>query len=432
MVNGFVFSLVGFVFGFLGNNDSDIKPVSLTDWQAAKVFDVPTEPDPTVEAIVENYLTRLAKLGYDPTRQGVWIQSEWAELGQNNPNIPLSAASLTKIATSIAALAKWGTEHRFETRFYTTGTLENGVISGDLIVEGGNDPLFVWEEAISVGNALNQLGIHQVKGNLVIITPFDMNFKEDPQKSGEFFQIALNSQRWTPAVTEAYQQLPPNTPRPQIVLQGIVQVTSYLPEGSQLRLRHQSLTLAEILKQMNIYSNNAMAEQLAQAVGGAQVVAQTAAQVANFDPNEIQLINGSGLGVENQISPHAATQMLIALEEKLKGSSISVADIFPVAGRDKQGTMQWRGIPEGIAVKTGTLNQVSALAGVIPTRERGNVWFALINSGSGIERFRAEQDRFLQELGNHWQLLPQDNLNSPTSKVFLGDPYRNGEKPSPQ
>ncbi|MGK7933608.1 MAG: D-alanyl-D-alanine carboxypeptidase [Microcystaceae cyanobacterium] len=426
MMNGLFIGLIGFL-GIFSGNSPDMTPISPTDWQTAKIFDVPTEPDPTVEAIVQRYLTRLSQLGFDPSRQGVWVQSEWAQLGANEANIPLSAASLTKIATSLAALQKWGTEHRFETRFYTTGTLENGVVSGDLIVEGGDDPLFVWEEAIAVGNALNRLGIKEIEGNLIYVNNFDMNFQDDPQKSTELLQLALNSNRWTPLIEDAYQNLPPETPRPQVLIKGTVKSTFSLPDDAILSLRHQSLTLAELLKQMNIYSNNVMSEQLAQAVGGAKVVARTAAEAAKVSPDEIQLINGSGLGVENRISPHGATQMLMALEEKLKDNPMSVADLFPVAGRDKKGTMQWRGIPQGVAVKTGTLNEVSALAGVIPTEERGDVWFALINSGSGLLRFRAEQDRFLQELANHWELTPEENLKSPTSEIFLGDPQRNGD-----
>ncbi|MGK7943368.1 MAG: D-alanyl-D-alanine carboxypeptidase [Microcystaceae cyanobacterium] len=424
MINGLFIGLVGFLGVFSGNTP-DSPTIYLTDWQAAKVFDVPTDPDPTVEEIVQRYLTRLARLGFDTSRQGVWVQSEWAELGANEANIPLSAASLTKIATSLAALQKWGTEHTFDTQFYTTGSLENGVVSGDLIVEGGDDPLFVWEEAIAVGNALNKLGIKEIKGKLIYVNNFDMNFQDNPQKSAQVLPLALNSNRWTPLIKSAYQNLPPTTPRPQVLIRGTVESASSIPENATLRLRHQSLTLAEILKQMNIYSNNVMSEQLAQAVGGAKVVARTAAEAAKVSPDQIQLINGSGLGVENRISPQAASQMLIALEAKLKDNPMSVADLFPVAGRDKKGTMQWRGIPQGVAVKTGTLNQVSALAGVIPTEERGDVWFALINSGSGILRFRAEQDRFLQELAEHWQLNPEENLNSPTSDIFLGDPQRN-------
>ena len=85
--------------------------------------------------------------------------------------------------------------------------------------------------------------------------------------------------------------------------------------------------------------------------------------------------------------------------------------------------MENRAIPVGTAVKTGTLNRVSALAGVIPTRDRGRIWFAIINGGSQTEYLRREQDRLLQRLVNHWQLNSLDLTHSSTS--YLGDPLRN-------
>jgi D-alanyl-D-alanine carboxypeptidase/D-alanyl-D-alanine-endopeptidase (penicillin-binding protein 4) len=55
-------------------------------------------------------------------------------------------------------------------------------------------------------------------------------------------------------------------------------------------------------------------------------------------------------------------------------------------------------MPKATVMKTGTLNNVSALAGVVPTRDRGLVWFTIINRGSNISAFRAAQDRLLQNL----------------------------------
>lgn len=425
MLSGISLAFFGVSFHLLGGQPSVPPSVPLVAWQDAKVFDVPTEADPVVEQFISDYLNRLAQFGFKPEQQGVWIQTQWAQLGQNNENIPISAASLTKIATSLATLEKWGINHRFETKVYTTGTLLNGVLEGDLIIEGSEDPLFVWEEAIALGNALHQLGIKSISGDVIIVNDFYMNFKTDPQVTGQWLLFALNESQWTPLIEQAYQNLPLSTPRPKITVEGTIQLQSSVPPTAQLRLRHQSLTTAELLKQMNIYSNNAMAEMLAQSVGGASVVAQTAAKAANLDPQAIQLINGSGLGVENRISPYATCQMLMAIADKLATNPITVADIFPVAGRDLQGTMQWRDIPDGVAVKTGTLAQVSALAGVIPTKERGLVCFSLINAGNDIVQFRAEQDRFLQRLAQHWQIQPEVTLNSPANSAFLGDPKRN-------
>ncbi|NQZ61307.1 D-alanyl-D-alanine carboxypeptidase, partial [Crocosphaera sp.] len=327
-------------------------------------------------------------------------------------------------------LETWGTEYRFKTEFLTVGTLENGVLKGDLIVKGSGDPLFVWEEAIAVGNKLNELGIKEVTGKLIIVDNFAMNFKSDPQTSGQLLQLAFKSSRWTPLIRQQYRTLPSNTPKPEITIQGRVAVTDNVPDTAKTLFTHQSLTMAELLKQMNIYSNNVMSEMIAESVGGAAVVSQMAAKAAKLDTQEVQLINGSGLGVENRISPRASVGMLMAIEEKLANNPLSVADLFPMGGRDKIGTVQWRNLPDGVAVKTGTLAQVSALAGVIPTKERGLVWFSIINHGPNIDRFRVEQDRLLQRLANHWNLTPVVSPVKATQPIKLGDPKRNSHTES--
>jgi serine-type D-Ala-D-Ala carboxypeptidase/endopeptidase (penicillin-binding protein 4) len=420
---------IGFAFGSLLMDIFGQKPTSpeiaaIISWQEAKVFDVPTQSDPKVEAIVEDYLKRLATLGYPTEHQGIWFQTEWAELARHQDLIPASAASLTKIATTIAALETWSLDRRFETRIYHTGIVNNGIVEGDLIVHGDGDPLFVWEEAIALGNALNKLGIRQIKGNLIVTGKFYMNFKSDLLASGELLKLGLDSRRWTPLIQKQYQSMPPDTPRPQVAIAKGIQVRDRLPDRIQLLLRHQSLTLAQLLKKMNVYSNNVMSEMIGEAVGGAAEVSKIAANIARVSPDEIQLINTSGLGVENRISPRAACRMLMSLEDKLKSHSLSVTDLLPLSGRDRNGTMQWRGIPSGIAVKTGTLAQVSALAGVIPTKERGLVWFAIINHGGNIEKLRLEQDRLLQRLSQHWDVIPAI-ANSVTNNAFFGDPSRN-------
>jgi serine-type D-Ala-D-Ala carboxypeptidase/endopeptidase (penicillin-binding protein 4) len=64
-------------------------------------------------------------------------------------------------------------------------------------------------------------------------------------------------------------------------------------------------------------------------------------------------------------------------------------------------------MPVGTVMKTGTLRDVSALAGVMPTRDRGLVWFAIINRGNNVSSFRTGQDQLLQRLVQKFQLAPQ-------------------------
>jgi D-alanyl-D-alanine carboxypeptidase/D-alanyl-D-alanine-endopeptidase (penicillin-binding protein 4) len=362
-----------------------------------------TIPDPPTERQVQDYLEQLQAKGLLADTQGVWVQSSHQLLVNHRGTIPVPAASITKVATSLAAVLTWGLDHQFKTEISTTGTLEGGVLQGDLILTNGNDPLFVWSSAIAVGNTLNQMGIRRVTGNLVIVDNFSMNFVEaDPRASGELLKIALDSSQWTPEAQKAYEKMAPGTAKPQVAIAGnIVTSNAQLSEQTVL-LRHHSLPLAELLQQMNIYSNNVMAEMLATALGGPQTVRQLAAEAAGVPREEIQLINGSGLGHENQISPRAAVSMFMAIQRYLQPHEMTLADLFPVSGRDR-GTMDYRQIPPGSVVKTGSLWDVSALAGVLPTRDKGWIWFAILNRGDYLMGFRDAQDKLLQQLLQGWQ-----------------------------
>ena len=352
---------------------------------------------------VQQYVQSLQTLG-SASEQGVWLQSGPVLLANHQGTVPLPAASLTKIATSLAALSTWGANYQFDTTISTTGTINNGVLQGDLIVQGNGDPLFVWEEAIALGNTLQSMGINRVQGNLIITGTFAMNYNFNPVESGELLKQAFNADTWSNTIENQYLTLPPGTPRPQIAISGTVKLAKLINPKQILLVRHHSLPLAQILKEMNVYSNNEMAEMLAYLLGGASVVQQKAATAANVPLTEIQLVNGSGLGVQNRISPRAACAMLMSIQKRLSPYQLTVADLFPVSGRDRRGTLLTRQIPLGTVIKTGTLNDVSALAGVMPTRDRGLVWFAIINRGSALGRFRDEQDRLLQNLSKQLQV----------------------------
>ena len=93
--------------------------------------------------------------------------------------------------------------------------------------------------------------------------------------------------------------------------------------------------------------------------------------------------------------------MLTAIQAYLQPQQLNVADVFPVMGRDR-GTLGRRQLPAGSAVKTGTLNAVSSLAGVIPSA-RGPVWFAIINvGGADLQELHRQQDLLLLRVQEQW------------------------------
>lgn len=396
--------------------------------------------DPAAEAIVAGYVSGLAGAGYEADQQGVWVASGDFPIAQYQGDVRRSAASITKAATTLAALATWGAEAQFETLVGWQGSIEDGVLKGDLIVEGGDDPLFVWEEAIALANTLQTLGIRQVTGDLIVTNAFNMNFESDPLISGQWLKESFNRAEWGYDVERAYLEMPPGTPTPELQIDGQVRAEpgSWRNRASGWLVSHQSLPLVAVLKAMNIYSNNPMAEQMANTLGGSQAVMQKVEEVTGIPPEEISLINGSGLGEENQLSPRAAVAMMQQIQEILRSTAISsqgttlartytISDIFPIAGADG-GTVTDRGIPNNAVVKTGSLAVVSALAGAMPTKDKGVVWFSLLNYGLGLDALRSRQDQVLTALEKQWGRAPEIPLELETTVRIGTDPYRLGDE----
>ena len=211
-----------------------------------------SDPDLEVQQQIQAYLNRLSGQGFDPQQQGIWLQTDDRLLAEIGGTVPLPAASLTKIATTLAALRQFDLDHRFSTQFFRRGEIKDGVLDGDLLVVGEMDPLFVWEEAIVIANQLTELGLREVTGDLIIVGDFFMNFEEDSVLSGELLKQALNARLWTGDAEAQYRTLPPETPRPQLEISGQVrqqlQPLSDRESELELLLAHQSQPLPPYLE----------------------------------------------------------------------------------------------------------------------------------------------------------------------------------------
>jgi serine-type D-Ala-D-Ala carboxypeptidase/endopeptidase (penicillin-binding protein 4) len=433
--------LAGMWLNLAGVNMPPGSPAQAVTWQGLSWIEAPTPVEPKIEKTIEGYLQALKAQGLNPQQQAIWLQTNGNLLIDRHGKIPVPAASLTKTATSLAAITTWGLDKKFETIVSANGKISQGTLTGDLIVRGGGDPLFVWEDAIALAQSLNKLGIDRVSGNLIVVDKFHMNYKADPQKAGELLKQALTGIKLPPALltTELKDvnivKLPTaptitakTTKLPQVQIAGKVIVASEVPSVVTPLIRHRSLSLVDIVRQMNIYSNNEIAQILADGVGGADRVMQIVSTTANFPPAEIQLINGSGLGVQNRLSPRAVCQIFRTLHQILQPANLNLADIFPVAGAESIGTLKDRHLPIGTTIKTGTLNEVSALGGVLPTRDRGLVWFVIVNKGSQIAKLRQQQDTLLQSLLAQWgQITPTPLVVTKHDRepAYFGDPARN-------
>jgi serine-type D-Ala-D-Ala carboxypeptidase/endopeptidase (penicillin-binding protein 4) len=354
-------------------------------------------PNLAIGRAINSFLDRVTASGALRQNQGVWIQSGSQFLATHQGTTPLSAASLTKAATSLAVLETLGPNYRYQTTVGTTGTIRNGVLEGDLVIQGGQNPFFVWEDAIALANQLKQQGIQEVKGNLVILGPFYMNFETKAIPSGTFLKQGLDSALWPTEALQQYQSLPPGTPKPQLTIRGSVVASGIAPKSVRWVAQHQSFPLADLLKKMNRFSNNAMAEIIANSIGGAKVVQQKAIAATDVPATEIQLVNGSGLAVENRMSPRAVCALFLAIDRLLKPQGMGVADIFTVVGTDES-VLDQRSLPKQSVLKSGTLDTVSALAGTLTTQKLGTVWFAVLDNDGKVETFRNLQEELLGTL----------------------------------
>ena len=417
----------------------DPVPIVST-WQGLPLLNPPLSADLPLQTAIDQYLARLKAMGLNPAQQGIWLQTDSVPLVNQQANVPLPAASLTKSATTLAALKTWGFDKKFDTNIARppSSQIQGDTLVGDLIIQGTGDPLFVWEDAQALAYTLNKMGIRQVSGNLQIVGNFAMNYQRDPQKAGELLKQGLSGATLAQSLTaeqlkdvnviQAQTNKLASIGKFQVKIAGSVLVAAEMPQNANLIITHRSLPLPDIIREMNIYSNNEIAQMLADSVGGHEKVIEISAQTAGFTPSEIQLINGSGLGVQNQIAPYAVSQIFRAIHRLAKTQNLTAADLFPASGTDAKGSMLDRKMPIGTTVKTGTLNEVSALTGALPTRDRGLVWFTIINRGTQIPQLRQQQDRLLQNLQTNWGQptispwgIARHNLVAP----YLGDPERN-------
>ncbi|OLO08059.1 D-alanyl-D-alanine carboxypeptidase/D-alanyl-D-alanine-endopeptidase [Salinicola sp. MH3R3-1] len=115
-----------------------------------------------------DHVGRLADKGFAVSAQARLLDSGEV-LGAINPAQSLSPASVTKLYTAAASLDRWGPQHRFTTRFVSTGALDgDGVLHGDLVLEGGGDPALTSEALWQLIQKLRERGVSSVDGQLVV------------------------------------------------------------------------------------------------------------------------------------------------------------------------------------------------------------------------------------------------------------------------
>ncbi|MFL6640074.1 MAG: D-alanyl-D-alanine carboxypeptidase/D-alanyl-D-alanine-endopeptidase [Paraburkholderia graminis] len=86
-----------------------------------------------------------------------------------NAGKPMMPASTMKLVTTYAGLSILGPDYRWRTSAYSDGTIDaNGVLHGNLYIQGTGDPKLVPEELIDLVEKIHKAGIRGIDGALVL------------------------------------------------------------------------------------------------------------------------------------------------------------------------------------------------------------------------------------------------------------------------
>ncbi|MCU1729053.1 D-alanyl-D-alanine carboxypeptidase/D-alanyl-D-alanine-endopeptidase [Pseudomonas sp. 7P_10.2_Bac1] len=384
-----------------------------------------------------------------------------------NADVSMNPASTMKLVTTYAALEMLGPTHQWKTEFYTDGTLNNGILQGNLYLKGGGDPKLNMEKLWLLMRDLRANGVQQITGDLVL----DRNFFEQPQLPAfnddgndenkpflvkpDALMVNLKALRFV-ARNDGGKVLVSVEPpiasiridnqvkainakqctgdvryNPVTQADGSVVVTvsgqladgcnsqTYLslldhatytagavraiwkelggsiqgqdrqasvPKGAKLLARAYSPDLAEIIRDINKYSNNTMAQQLFLSLGAQfrtdadgddakaaqRVIRQWLAKKGITAPHLV-MENGSGLSRAERVSAREMAQMLQAAWKSPYAAEFISS--LPIAGKD--GTMRKRlkttAVNGQAHIKTGTLNTVRAISG-FSRDSNGDTW----------------------------------------------------------
>ena len=185
----------------------------------------------------------------------------------------------------------------------------------------------------------------------------------------------------------------------------------FVPEGAYEILSHSSMPLSLILRGLNKFSNNFVAEQILKTIGadiygppgttlnGLRAMDEYM-QSLKYKPEGFSILDGSGLSRQNRLSPDQIVSVFQDMYADL-GVYPEFISALGVMGRDGNVLKRMNGhnSAERARVKTGTLNSVSALSGYFQSADGERFAFSILMNDLKCSNGQAKrlQDRIVHE-----------------------------------
>jgi serine-type D-Ala-D-Ala carboxypeptidase/endopeptidase (penicillin-binding protein 4) len=327
---------------------------------------------------------------------------------------PRAPASVEKLLTSATALDRAGPEAQIQTTASIAGTITDGVLQGDLYVQGHGDASLGYASLGRLALAVQRAGINEITGRVYGDESYFDSRRGGPASSfststwvGPLSALAFNRGLMTP-YGRGFQRNPPKfvARRMKAKLDGVgVAVaggpaSGVAPTTAQLIATVWSPPLSALVRHMNTISDNYYAEILIKALGAAYGLGGTtergAAVVRSFERElgiSSRVVDGSGLSRGNAVSPKTIGRLLVhAVSEPWFDAFYSSLPLAGVSGTLKK-RMRGTAAAGRCRAKTGTLIAVSALAGYCRSRTGHRIAFAILMNHVNIWGAHRTQDR---------------------------------------
>ena len=304
----------------------------------------------------------------------------------------LRPASTMKLLTSIAALDLLGSDYAYRTYLYYKGKIAGGVLSGDVWLVGGMDPLFDEKDMQVFAETLHRVGVDTIRGHIMQ----DVSFKEEPLL-GEGWCWDDDNPQLTPLLIsrkdEFASQFKDELMKCGVFVDAPISTGRMPRDKDVLLICSRSHQLGEVLVPMMKESDNLYAESMfyqiaaslgkrpAEAAHARQLIKQVLAK-AGVSGVQYRIADGSGISLYNYVTPELMVRLLRYAYLK-RDVMAALYPALPVAGVD--GTLKKRmtkgPVFENVHAKTGTVSGISSLAGYCRAANRHFLAFCIINQG---------------------------------------------------
>jgi len=340
------------------------------------------------------------------------------------PDTPRIPASVNKLFITSTALSLYGVGGHLTTSALGDVAVDpSGVLAGDLYLHGGGDPSFGSLQAAELADdlVLDQ-GLTEITGRVIGDESAFDSLRGGPSEgyrtTSEVGPLsALSFNRGRTGKRRPYFQPTParfaarefeKALRRRGVTTGAVPKSGRAPTGAVTLAERSSPTVAELARVTNRPSDNFNAETLIKALGaefgtagstraGSVVVRRT---MAGFGLRP-RVVDGSGLSRANRTTPRQVVTLLDHMASDAAGPAFETS--LAVAGRN--GTlidrMRRSAARDRCHGKTGTLRDVSALAGYCQTTAGARVAFSILMNGVSPYSARRLQDRIIGALARY-------------------------------